>query len=90
MPEYLPDPEKDPFYWDEPIMADDFQQARKDCRQKAREYKVDLIDTDMPGWAVSAMREFTPSEDCAFDRIMVCWCSPVAVPEKQIAAPAIA
>lgn len=45
MAEYLSDPEKEPFYWDEPIMADNLQQARGDCTQKAKEYKVDLIDT---------------------------------------------
>lgn len=45
---------------------------------------------DMPGWIVSAVREFIPSDNGTFDRILVCWCSPVEAAGKQLPAGAIA
>jgi hypothetical protein len=47
---YLSDPESIPEDWDEPIMADGLQQARRRCRAMAEAYteqgqsEVELID----------------------------------------------
>jgi len=49
--EHLADPEYIPKEWDEPIMADDLHHAKRECRQKAKQYteqgrsNVELIDT---------------------------------------------
>ena len=45
---------------------------------------------DMPGWRVSSLREFVPTDEGVFSQVLVCWCAPVTATEKQLAEPAIA
>lgn len=42
------DPEQEPECWDEPILADNPQEARKECQKRANQYGVNLESVTEP------------------------------------------
>ncbi|GET37338.1 hypothetical protein [Microseira wollei] len=44
----IDDPEKEPYRWDEPIVADSPKQAQKDCQKRADRYGVELESVTEP------------------------------------------
>jgi hypothetical protein len=44
----IEDPEKEPARWDEPILANDPQEAKKECEKRAERYGVELESVTEP------------------------------------------
>jgi hypothetical protein len=42
------DPEQEPERWDEPIIANNLKQARKECQKRADQYGVELDSVTEP------------------------------------------
>jgi hypothetical protein len=48
MDEYLQDPEQELELWDEPIIAGNLEDAERECKKRAAEYKVRLESVIQP------------------------------------------
>jgi len=44
----IPDPENEPARWDEPVVANNPSEARRECQRRADLYKVELESVTEP------------------------------------------